>query len=193
MSESNNFFHEIENAIKENNQVFFTENLDKIKIFFENNESLKDQIYHTLAGSYLTDEFEDPEDLDPIYSSQHENDFKRNDYYTLSDIQKNYLGSLRFLVTSGVINPNYIFQITTGTANTLLSVSMRLSGHCYYHELRTKFLFEVTSPETMRNYRDENGFTMVNYLKWPQEEGHIHEDYFDKCMKKLLSYGVECI
>jgi hypothetical protein len=98
------------------------------------------------------------------------------------DHSKNFITSFKCIVENGIFNPDTLVDGELILANCI----SKFSGHKIQKE-KLDFLFERTTSNVIKNYRDKNGWSCLLLLSWR----NINIDDFSDYYCKLISTGLK--
>lgn len=161
----------IDNKEQIKNLFTYIINYDYFPIFVENNYDSNKLSEKFIEEQTITHfHFVQLQDMLMTYLSD-EDDF---------DHSKNFLTSFKCIVENGIFNPDTPIEGELIIANCI----SKYSGHKIQKE-KLDFLFEHTSPDVIKNYRNKNGWSCLLLLSWK----NINIDEFEYYYYKLISTG----
>jgi len=140
-------------AIEENDQAFLKEHLTLIKTLYEENATHHSVCtapccgcnFHTSIYDVLVGQVD-------VFSEE----------ATPTKKQLEHLDCLEFLINSGAIDPNAVIQ-KSKTKTILLVGCLNLASWEYEH-LRADYVFSQTSLATLKDFKDQQGYTVAHYI-----------------------------
>lgn len=163
-------------AIRKYDTVFMTDNAYEIGIFYEN---LKQSVVTHSTYRMYTDK-----NVKSLFQ------FLSQPYYETEKLGSHgcndaiYFKSLMFLIDNHIVNPNKIIN-----GNLLIASCLINYTDCQMEYERIKFLIEHTSAETIRDFRDEFGCTII--LCMLSGSCHFSDDVFDEFHDIFVKMGVD--